>query len=1205
MVRRVCRELGNKKNIIVINDEAHHCYRRKPDGEDEKLTGDERIEAKKRDEEARVWISGLEAVKAKIGVKAIYDLSATPFFLRGSGYPEGTLFPWVVSDFSLIDAIEAGIVKVPRVPVADDSMTGEQPTYRDLWLRIREHLPKKGRKTEAVGGEPKLPVELQGALHSLYSNYEKYYRLWEQNAEARARGITPPVFIVVCNNTNVSKLVFDYIAGWEKPIGEQTVVQAGQLPIFRNDDGNGGWLHRPNTILVDSQQLESGEAMSDDFKKIAAREIDEFKAEYRVRFPGRDADSLTDEDLLREVMNTVGKAGKLGEHVKCVVSVSMLTEGWDANTVTHILGVRAFGTQLLCEQVVGRALRRMSYAANDEGRFEPEYAEVYGVPFSFIPCSGATADPKPGPMPTRVRALESRIACEITFPRLLGYRYDIAGERLTATFTPTSCLAPPISTLPLILLVALAGIAGCANDDSPDVMVSPPGWVVVPSGGQHATSATLTYIANGGTSSCAECHGADLSGGTSKVSCFGNPAGCHHGPVAGWVAAPPAAQSHGVAAKKAPGSSGFASCQVCHGNNYSDTAGGPTCLNNAACHGAGVVSPHARKPWRGSPYTHINANAENAPVCVRCHFPGSPNNPANHPATPAAAGTPPGCFNSTLCHGPTTAPHAVGTAWRDPNPQFHGLTAKQDISFCQGCHGTPGTTLFNGGTAPTSCQTSTCHAQAKAHPTPWHQAPQPFPAYVASHRDSGNRSAACAICHAVDGPGTGPDPNAPSCFSVSFGGITCHSGGPGGVNHSVPFPGATHTSADQASFNADCSACHAITGVSPSSVAPLCTVCHRSATALPFTNCSSCHARPPSGTAYPDVAGSHARHDALANVTGVCDPCHNGLGTGTAGHYDRANARPGKDALRVPPGEAAFLSVYNAKAGPAAFDNATLACANVSCHGGVTAPNWRTGSIDGNTDTGCRQCHRIGAAAGNPESNSPFSGLHAAHLSTTVGGAILCTDCHNMSNGTAGALNHYKFLDTPQMEGPAGDTVAPNGSAANYVAANQTCGTFTCHTIVHVNFSWSGGTSHSVPFTGANHTSVTSSNFAANCGACHSETAPSTKVGPTCRSATTRARRSTSPTAPPAMGIRRRRPARRIRTRPASTQSTVRCPVWGSAPRVTTDWIPAPWSITTEPMRDRARTRCGCPRAMSPSWGRTTPSPVRRPSTPRTGPART
>jgi len=202
MVRRVCRELGNKKNIVVINDEAHHCYRHRVTDEDVTLKGDERKEAEKREEAARVWISGLEAVNAKLGIKAVYDLSATPFFLRGSGYPEGTLFPWVVSDFSLIDAIECGIVKVPRVPVADNSMTGDQPTFRDLWLRIREHLPRKGRKTAAVSGEPKLPAELQAALHSLYGNYEKYYRLWEQNPEASAKGITPPVFIMVCNNTN-------------------------------------------------------------------------------------------------------------------------------------------------------------------------------------------------------------------------------------------------------------------------------------------------------------------------------------------------------------------------------------------------------------------------------------------------------------------------------------------------------------------------------------------------------------------------------------------------------------------------------------------------------------------------------------------------------------------------------------------------------------------------------------------------------------------------------------------------------------------------------------------------------------------------------------------------------------------------------------------------------------------------------------------
>jgi type III restriction enzyme len=458
MVRRVCRELGNKKNIIVINDEAHHCYRRRAEEEDVKLKGDERKEAEKREEEARVWISGLEAVKAKIGVKSVYDLSATPFFLRGSGYPEGILFPWVVSDFSLIDAIECGIVKVPRVPVADDSMVREQPTYRDLWFSIRDHLPKKGRKTDALSGEPKLPKELQGALHSLYGNYEKYYRLWEGNADARAKGLTPPVFIVVCNNTNVSKLVFDYVAGWEKTLkNDKTVPVPGQLPIFSNVEGD-RWSSRPNTILIDSEQLESGDAMSADFKKIAAVEIEEFKQEYRVRFPGRDAEDLTDEDLLREVMNTVGKPGKLGEQVKCVVSVSMLTEGWDANTVTHILGVRAFGTQLLCEQVVGRGLRRMSYSTNDDGMFEPEYAEVYGVPFSFIPCSGTSEQPKPGPTPTHVRALEDRIACEITFPRVDGYRYELPAERLTFKFTDASKVA--LSTAEIPTRVQLDPIVG-------------------------------------------------------------------------------------------------------------------------------------------------------------------------------------------------------------------------------------------------------------------------------------------------------------------------------------------------------------------------------------------------------------------------------------------------------------------------------------------------------------------------------------------------------------------------------------------------------------------------------------------------------------------------------------------------------------------------------------------------------------------------
>jgi type III restriction enzyme len=451
MVRRVCRDLSGKRNVVVLNDEAHHCYRRKADSNKERLTADERREARKRDEDARVWISGLKAIERRLGLRQVFDLSATPFFLKGSGHPEGTLFPWVVSDFSLIDAIECGIVKVPRVPVADNSMTGDVPTYRDLWLRIRDDLPKKGRKAVGVAAEPKLPAELQGALHSLYDHYRKAFE--------NTKNGPPPVFIVVCQNTQISKLVFDWIAGWEKPLsGGTTAIVPGNLALFRNESGS-DWLHRPVTVLVDSEQLESGEAMSQEFKAAAKTEIEEFKQEYRKRFPGRDVEDLTDEDLLREVMNTIGKPGKLGEQIRCVVSVSMLTEGWDANTVTHILGVRAFGTQLLCEQVVGRGLRRRSYAAEkrsvvvgggaiDVETYSTEYADIYGIPFSFIPCAGSTKDPVAPKIPTRVRALEERAEKELTFPRVVGYRWEIGDRPLRAEFTDDSRLALSTKQVP-------------------------------------------------------------------------------------------------------------------------------------------------------------------------------------------------------------------------------------------------------------------------------------------------------------------------------------------------------------------------------------------------------------------------------------------------------------------------------------------------------------------------------------------------------------------------------------------------------------------------------------------------------------------------------------------------------------------------------------------------------------------------------------
>lgn len=439
MLQRVMPDLMGMKNVLVLNDEAHHCYREKPgtaeDG-DEDLKGDDRKEAEQNNEAARLWITGLEAVNRKLGLTRVFDLSATPFFLRGSGYAEGTLFPWTMSDFSLMDAIECGIVKLPRVPVADNIPGNEMPMFRNLWEHVRAKMPKKGRGKASTLDPLSLPPQLQTALEALYGHYKKTFELWD------AAGVrVPPCFIVVCNNTSTSKLVYDYISGFlrEEHDGSQT-FHAGRLPLFRNFDDNGNPLARPNTLLIDSEQLESGEALDDNFRDMAGLEIERFRREIIERTgDARQAENITDQELLREVMNTVGRFGRLGGAIRCVVSVSMLTEGWDANTVTHVLGVRAFGTQLLCEQVIGRALRRQSYDLNEEGLFNVEYADVLGIPFDFN-AKPVIAPPQPPRETIHVRAVPERDALEIHFPRVVGYRVELPNEQLSAKFDADSTL---------------------------------------------------------------------------------------------------------------------------------------------------------------------------------------------------------------------------------------------------------------------------------------------------------------------------------------------------------------------------------------------------------------------------------------------------------------------------------------------------------------------------------------------------------------------------------------------------------------------------------------------------------------------------------------------------------------------------------------------------------------------------------------------
>lgn len=428
MLQRVMPDLMGIGKINVINDEAHHCYRARAVSETERLTGDELREAKENEEAARLWISGLEAAKRKIGLQIVYDLSATPFFLAGSGWVEGTLFPWVVSDFSLMDAIECGIVKLPRVPVADNVPGKPDPLYRNLWKAIGKKMPKKSKGS--LPDPQKLPIELKTAIDALYGHYEKTYKLWA----SQEVGI-PPVFIVVCNNTTNSELLRDYIAGYERENTDGTIETVqGKCGLFSNFSSDGERLPKPRSVLIDSATLEAGGDIDKSFRDAHASEIEAFRREQAER--GFGGEALNEAGILREVMNTVGKKGKLGEQVRCVVSVSMLTEGWDANNVTHILGLRAFGTQLICEQVVGRALRRLSYQVDEEGLFRTEYADIMGIDGLNFSDQPRVAPPQPPRDVVNVRAVSpERDHLEITFPRVHGFIADLPSDRLEVDFS--------------------------------------------------------------------------------------------------------------------------------------------------------------------------------------------------------------------------------------------------------------------------------------------------------------------------------------------------------------------------------------------------------------------------------------------------------------------------------------------------------------------------------------------------------------------------------------------------------------------------------------------------------------------------------------------------------------------------------------------------------------------------------------------------
>jgi type III restriction enzyme len=417
--QRILGELYHQLPIMVLNDEGHHCWRPAPTTE--KLDKDDLKQLQDEEEEARVWLDGLDRLNncrgaGQRGIAFCVDLSATPFYIKGSGHPEGRPFPWLVSDFGLVDAIESGIVKIPRLPVLDT--TGRpDPKYFRLWKTITEDLQGRDRQP-GRSGKPKPDVvyrEAEGALQQIAAQWKERFEYIQEATTDQQK--VPPVLIIVCDNTDIAEVFYRNISGER----EEEIVTAEDIEaVDKGDDDDsesaadrGKGKKKPKTRTVYGR----GSVNPELFSNTPTRK-------YTIRFDSR---TVEENEELRRIVSTVGKPGQPGEHVRCVVSVAMLTEGWDANNVTHILGVRAFGSQLLCEQVVGRGLRRMDYHPNKDGLLEPEYVDVYGIPFSVIPFKGRPSKTKaPEDKPkNHVHALTERAEMEIRFPVVEGYVFAL------------------------------------------------------------------------------------------------------------------------------------------------------------------------------------------------------------------------------------------------------------------------------------------------------------------------------------------------------------------------------------------------------------------------------------------------------------------------------------------------------------------------------------------------------------------------------------------------------------------------------------------------------------------------------------------------------------------------------------------------------------------------------------------------------------
>jgi type III restriction enzyme len=385
-VREVLGDMGKVNNLLVINDEAHHAWRVNPESKKAKID-------RALIEEATKWVGGLDRIHRARRILRCFDFSATPFSPSGKQSSEESLFAWIVSDFGLNDAIEGGLVKTPRVVVRDDGMP-DAKNYKSKLYHIYEHV--RDDLNRSVEEFAPLPDLVTNAYLLLGKDWLATYQDWMKLGYT-----TPPVMITVANRTETAARVKNAFDKKKVLIDE---------------------LCKPElTLHIDSKVLDMAEAKNDEAE--TPSESGDSDDE-----PKKKLTKAEQAEHLRKIVDTVGKVGEPGERIQNVISVGMLSEGWDAKTVTHIMGLRAFSSQLLCEQVVGRGLRRTSYetkkvphpvTGEEVELFDPEYVNIFGVPFTFLPHEDNGGPLPPPPPKTRIEAVREKINFLISWPNVI------------------------------------------------------------------------------------------------------------------------------------------------------------------------------------------------------------------------------------------------------------------------------------------------------------------------------------------------------------------------------------------------------------------------------------------------------------------------------------------------------------------------------------------------------------------------------------------------------------------------------------------------------------------------------------------------------------------------------------------------------------------------------------------------------------------